>query len=151
MGIRSLLTPNVRATFAVLFHAFIGAFLGYLQTQIEHGIPPENAWAHIVGAGVVVGVASAYNRWKPSPAAVGGAVALLVAFASIVAVVGLVACGASTPTVAQQAVVGTYSAELEGCFTRAKLLDAGGLASYEACAHGVDVTFGRAPADGGKL
>lgn len=94
--ISRFLTPNVQATFAVLFTAFLGAFFGYLQTQLEQGIPPENQWKHIVSAGLLVGAIAAYHRWKPDPATVTAAanrVVMVLAFACALLVAACAAFG----------------------------------------------------------
>lgn len=102
MGLSQFLTPNVRAMFAVLFTAFIGAFFGYVQTQLEQGIPPQNQWAHILGAAAVVGLVAAYHRWKPDPATVASAGRAVTMFA-FACLAGLVAIAVAACTPAQQA------------------------------------------------
>lgn len=74
----------------------------------------------------------------------------------LLAIAALIAgCGASAPTPAQEARVGSYTAALGACDTKlavevqeakaAKNADrAVLLARYEACAHAVDVAWGRA-------
>jgi hypothetical protein len=74
----------------------------------------------------------------------------------LVALTAIAACGPSAvPTPAQEARIGTYSAALEACNAQlaleAKQAKAAGDADraalearYEACAHDVDVRWGRA-------
>lgn len=139
---------NAKAALAVFVTAFLGAFCGYLETQLEAGIPPQNQWKHVLAAGAVVGLLAAYHRWKPTPAAVstGTNIVLLLACGCALA---SSACGPSTPTPQQQAQLVTYGAALQACILDAKAGD-GGLARYQVCAHGVDVTFGVVDAGGSQ-
>ena len=99
-----LLTPNVRATLAVLFTAFIGGFLGALQTQLETGIPPENTWKHVVGGALLLGAVAAWHRVQPSPGQIGGTVSAFILGSACALGLATSACNAGTAaTIAQYA------------------------------------------------
>jgi uncharacterized membrane protein len=132
------LNPSVRATLAVTFTTFLGAFLGYLQVQLESGIPPQNAWMHVVASAVAVGAVAAYHRWQPSPEQIATAVlTIAVAFDMGLAFMSGTACGT--------VIASPYEAEQAACVE-----EAGTRAQADACRCRVKAQMGN-PCDGGVL